>query len=240
MAQVGRPLRELRFDFLEAPHGGIALVRELLDRGDDAPELGLRLIASSALVREFLDGLRDLLGSTRERDLGTAGTILGPGESSLRLALDALLVNRVVLLLLLLAQLVEPGLPPVWAREPQPARFTDCVLCEVTGDPLAEGVVFLDDTAGDVERRSGQSREAEVALQLRGCRLGRLSRLAFARNFHHCFDRRLEQGRRRAHGTVSSSSCSTRPPVPHQRQVISSTVSDNTSSSSTVRSPPTV
>ena len=75
-------------------------------------------------------------------------------------ALELLLADRVLVLLLLLAQHLEPLLPSLGPRQPQPSRLAYLLFGHVRRDTLAEHVVVVDHATGDLERRRGKSRRS--------------------------------------------------------------------------------
>jgi hypothetical protein len=159
MSQIGGALREFGLDLLQSPYRGVALCRQLLDRLGNTRKLGLGVLPQGAFAHELVARLRDLSGSSREGDLSAPCTILGSCKAALRLALDSFLVLGVLLFLEPLAHLIQALFPSVGTGEPEPSGLTDGVLSEMGGDSLSEGIVFLDDPAGDVECRRRQPRE---------------------------------------------------------------------------------
>ena len=181
------------------------------------------------------------LGGDR-RLLGPAPGGLGPGQalagvalgSPVRLALHG--VGR------LADQLGQLLLPPLGPGQVEPPRPPHVALGDGVHDPGPELLVAVEHPPGRHQRRAGQLGEMEEGPQGRGGRLDGGCVLAGAGHGDRSLQRRAQQGLGGRGQPLAvqgaSANCSTALPDPHHRQETSSTVSVRTSSSSTVRSPP--
>src|SRR5207249_895021 len=135
-----------------------------------------------------------------------------------------------------LCRLLELGVPPVGPRQEQPPFPAHLTLVRGGGDPRAELGVGLEHAPGRGQGSGREASEPEERQQpgRRGQR--RHARLAGPRHLHRRRQRPPQPRVRRG----QAGSTSTARPWPHQRHDTSSTTCEITSSSSTVRLPPTL